>query len=294
MSHAEFNLIYHGPALDAGTMDVRDLAPALMGVGDLIDAMNKIVSGEHSKTKVQVKTISAGSFHIGLDIAVGLYDQVRDIFAGPDATAAANLIALFGGGGLIGLIKWLKGRSPSSVKKQADARVIIEIDGQSIEINETIARLALDVNVRRALEKVIAEPLSREGIDSVELGEARQVEKIDKADGYSFLAPISSKSGVYEYRYRAPFSIVSLSFKEGNKWRLHDGKTTINATVIDQGYLDKINRNEIAFSKGDLLICDVAVTATARQDANGRLSNEYVIEKVIDHRRPDMQGSFFD
>jgi hypothetical protein len=59
MSHAEFSLKYDGSAVDAGTMDVRDLAPALLGVGQLIEAASRVVNGENSAVKVKIKTTRA-------------------------------------------------------------------------------------------------------------------------------------------------------------------------------------------------------------------------------------------
>ena len=48
--------------------------------------------------------------------------------------------------------------------------VSVEIDGTTIEVPEIVARLALDPSVRVAMEKVIAEPLAKDGIDSVSIG----------------------------------------------------------------------------------------------------------------------------
>lgn len=292
MSHAELALTYEGPAVESGLMDVRDLAPALLAVGNLVEATNRLVNGENAAAKVQVKTVGAGSFAIGLDVSVALIQTVRDILAGPEATAAANIITILTGtAGAIGLIKWLKGRRPAAIKRKEGGRVEVEVDGQTIEVDELVARVSVDVGVRLALERVIAEPLSKDGIVAVSLGPKSNPERIEKPEGYSFLAPPDRESGVYEYRYRAPFSIVSLSFKEGNKWRLNDGKTTLNVTVVDTAYLERVDRNEVAFSKGDILICDVRVVT--REDQRG-LKAEFFIERVLEHRPPGRQVSLFD
>lgn len=298
MSHAELTLSYDGPALTNGSMDVRDLAPALLAAGNLVEAINRVVNGETATANVHVRTVSPGSFSIGLDVWVAFLQTVRDILAGPDGTAAANIVtivtgakAILGGVGVIYLVKWLKGQSPTAIKRKGDGRVSVELDGRQIEVDEIVARVAIDVSVRLALERVIAEPLSKEGIETVDLGSEGKLERIEKAEGYSFLAPPDREGGAYEYRFRAPFSIISLSFKEGNKWRLHDGKAAFNVTVTDNAFLERIDRSEVSFSKGDILICDVRVVT--RQDMRG-LKAEYFVERVIEQRHPGYQPSFFD
>jgi hypothetical protein len=295
-SHAELALTYEGPAVDSGVMDVRDLAPALLSLGNLIEAANRVVNGENSTAQIQVRTVGAGSFSIGFDVTVAFLQSIRDLLAGAEATAAANVITILTGGAAVGggavaLVKWLKGRTPTAIKRKEAGRVLVEVDGQTIEVDEIVARVSVDVSVRLALERVVAEPLSREGIDAVIIGEKSSPERIEKPDGYSFLAPPDRESGSYEYRYRAPFSIVSLSFKQGNKWRLNDGKTTLNVTVVDQAYLERVDRNEITFAKGDILICDVRVET--REEPKG-LKAEFFIERVVEQRRPGRQASLFD
>jgi hypothetical protein len=297
MSRAEFALTYAGPAVETGTMDVRDLAPALLGVGQLLEAANRVVNGETSRVKVRIRTTSSGSFVILFDIDFSFIKSLQDMLAGPEATAAANLISFLTTGitipvGAIKLVKWLKGKRPTRVKQKGANKVEVEIDGQSIEVDEPVARLALDINVRLSLERVVAEPLSKDGFDSVEIGHPNSIERIEKSQGYYFLAPPEREEGVFESSYRGPFSIVSLSFKEGNKWRLHDGKSQLNATVVDEEYLKKVNNNEVSFSKGDILICDVKIVT--RKDEKGNLKAEYFIERVVDHRHTTAHPSFFE
>jgi hypothetical protein len=235
MSHADISLVYEGPAVEGGIMDVRDLAPALLAFGNLIEATNRVVNGDTATAKVQVGTVGAGSFWIGLDITV--VQVVRDFLAGLEATAAANLVGILTGGSAVGagavyVIRKLRGRSPSAVRRMEGRRVEVEIDGESIEVDEIVARVSVDPGVRAAFERVVAEPLATEGIDAVAIGPADHMERIEKPDGFAFRPPIDREAGAYEYRYRAPFSIVSLSFKQGNKWRLNDGRTTLNVTVV--------------------------------------------------------------
>jgi len=50
MSHATFQIIYDGPALENSTMDVKDLAPALLALGEAIEQAN--FSTNHQKASV--------------------------------------------------------------------------------------------------------------------------------------------------------------------------------------------------------------------------------------------------
>ena len=154
-------------------------------------------------------------------------------------------------------------------------------------------RLYGDISVRVAIENVVVAPLSKEGIERFDVRDedGAEVASVGKADLPSFVRPEMPDEPIVDDTRRAAYSIISLAFKEDNKWRLSDGTSQINAKIEDRVFLDRVEANQVAFSKGDILICDVKITAT--QTAAG-LKTDYVVEHVIEHRPALRQLRLFD
>ena len=56
-----------------------------------------------------------------------------------------------------------------------------------------------------------------------------------------------------ETRSTGLFQIVTLDWKEGNKWRLDAGQGEFWAEIADHGWLNKVHRHEVVFGEGDVL-----------------------------------------
>ena len=81
MSIADFQIAYDGEAVRAGSMDVRDLAPALLAVGDLVSQANVILNGDRATASVRVESdFKRSSFEISLLLHQSLIDQARGLF----------------------------------------------------------------------------------------------------------------------------------------------------------------------------------------------------------------------
>lgn len=293
MPSTVFRLIYDGEAVRDGEMDVAQLAPALLAVGQMMQAAGRLALGDKASVQVKVKTVKEGSFDIWLGVGVQFWEVVRDILTGPDVSAARNIIELlFGGTGLVAFILWIKGRVPTKIDRSKSGFVTVYIDGIAIEVPELVFRLATDPNVRTALERTIADPLSNEGIDEVEFRPAgEEPTKVTKAERNFFIAPPVSVDGTFATNHTKVFSIVSLSFKHGNKWKLSDGHgAPKSVTMLDEDFLARVDSSEVRFAKGDVLICEVR--EIARQTSKG-LKAEYEITRVIEHRPAGDGQSFF-
>ena len=58
------NIVYDGPAVADGSMNVRDLAPAMLAIGSLFEAANNVTNGQRARVNIKVRATSSGSFHI--------------------------------------------------------------------------------------------------------------------------------------------------------------------------------------------------------------------------------------
>lgn len=55
MSDANFSLIFEGTSAENGEIDIKDLAPSLMALGDLIQAANAEINGEKARIAVKLQ-----------------------------------------------------------------------------------------------------------------------------------------------------------------------------------------------------------------------------------------------
>ena len=85
---------------------------------------------------------------------------------------------------------------------------------------------------------------------------------------------------------RKLLQIESLTFKDGNKWRVSDGNATYHVAIEDREFLAKIDAGE-RFGKGDVLLVDLRQVQTIE---GAKLLTESIIVKMIERRKPPQQS----
>lgn len=292
MSEAEFRLTYDGEAVADGEMDVADLAPALLAMGQLLRAAARVVDGEDAVATVKVKATQVGSFDVWLSLGMDGAKLGWAFWKTDDVQAAVALLSILGfsGWGLIQYLKKVGGRSIDNAVRDDAGNIEVTINETTIVIPSVIFQLSIDPSVRTALEDVVATPLDKDGIDEVRIGTAEGFERIVKEDAFAFRAPLAQEGDELVNRHRRTFSIVTLSFKQGQKWKLSDGHGSPKyVTMSDADFVQKVDRSELRFAKGDLLICEVV--ERSRLTASG-FKSEYEIIKVVEHRPAPTQAPF--
>lgn len=300
MTSATILIAYDGEALRSpGTMEVRDLAPALMAIADLFDEANKVINPDF-ESAVQVRIhpgFKPGSFEVQLSVHYPIIDTVLKLFAGDRGSGLANLLEVLNfvtgglvtagiGTGLIALVRWVRSRPVKKVELVDPDGARVSVEGEEIVVRRQVAAVFNDLGVRRALAAVLA-PLRRDGIDCFEIrsGEKGQppIERVTQTELPSFEPPLPAvipPKPITDNRYQQAFTIISLTFKEGNKWRLSDGTNILNVTIEDVDFLRRIDNREVSFAKDDIIRCEVAQKQVATQDG---LRTEHAILRVLEH-----------
>lgn len=303
MSKTNLTIAFDGPALDQGRMDVRDLAPALLALGRAIEASSHALNGSDHPVKIEAIATKVGSFEINIDVVLPLWETLRGLLTSSDVDGALKLIEIIGfigtagGGGLIWLLRQLKGRSISSVSNEKEGYVKVKFPGS--DGNETSVVVSIQV-LRLYQEKIVLKEISNllhnlenENIEKITFisTEKSKIENYEplvltKADRIiADIVDISPEIVTDQIRTMA-LSIRSLAFQEGNKWRLFDGQNIITATIEDRNFLDRIDNSLERFAKGDLLICEVR---TLQMQTTEGLKTEHTVLKVDEHRAAPTQ-----
>lgn len=294
---ADFKVVYDGPALRDHSMDVRDLAPALLSLGQMLDRANLILNDSRASIRLEVKALSAGSFEIDFGLVQSLYSQASQFLTGDFVESALNLKELIfgvgaGGYSLWKLYKFLKGRRPDKVENLGDGQVRLTLDGDVYIFPVKLLHLYEDMIVRRAVEDVVR-PLEREGIDVFLVREGENViASVTREERIYFSSQLDDMKDVLlmDREYEGVFAIVALTFKDDNKWRLSDGASTLNVAILDKEFLARIDSRGESFFKGDLLKCQIR---TRQWETTAGLKIEHEVVKVIDHIQSGKQLKLF-
>lgn len=282
-----FQIIYDGPALHMHEMDIRDLAPALLAVSDIFEEANKILNADNTKVQVKVQgSFKTGSFGIDLSVIKVPISDILSLFNSDNANAAANLLGMIGfsipGGGLIGFLAWLRNRQIKKIHEENDTTTVVEvIDGEKYTTHPKIIALFSSVRVRTSIQKVIVEPLSREGIESFTVKSGSEKVTVNKENKDDFKLTEVPDELLKDQEREVFLKLMTIAFAEGYKWKFSDGNVEFFATISDDVFVAKVQQNKDGFFKDDLL---KVLLREKQWIANTGIKSEYEVVKVIEHR----------
>lgn len=286
----KWRVTYQGPALDTHEMDVRELAPALLALADIFDHIGAEVLGGQGVVQVRVHgSFLSGSFGVDLLLVQKLATQLMSFLTSKQMVsteALAFVVRLFYD--LIRFLRKRRGREVLRFDLREGQYVTVFKDGTEIDVEETLVRLLQNDAAIDALRRVVA-PLEREGIESVAFGTDHDVQEVVAKEEAAYIVPIDTPEEILiDEERKMALSLLSVVFKEDNKWRMSDGQTTLYVAMEDPVFLVRMDRGE-AFAKGDLLIGKVHVRQVQR---NNRLHTDYSMIEVLEHRRVARQLIF--
>jgi len=269
-SRATATIAYDGSAIAGGLMDVRDLAPALLAIGQACRIANRTANADAVEATTYVRSdLRAGSFEVSLELVLALPNVAQAALATlaenrdaiSDAKQLLETLGLAGGAGygLFQFVRKLKGKKPEKVEAATvPGSVNVTIEGSVLVVSEAVLALSESADARRAVEDVIR-PLDKAGIDSFEarpVGGARET-LATKNDAHVFRAPLDTSEITGEILSDSEsvtvLAVIRPYFDKGHRWGLHDGRSTRGFEMRDDAFLEKVLSRAVTFGKGDAL-----------------------------------------
>jgi hypothetical protein len=158
------------------------------------------------------------------------------------------------------LWKHLMGEPPKEIKAENNQTVTVtNNNGQIIQVQTQTVNLVFNEKAAEAVKQFIQEPLSRGGIDSLQIGSDKGIVAQAKQDEAYCFGLVRPSESITDVTIPMTLIIEAPVFKDGNKWRFSDGQNSFYADILDVEFLSSVDKGE-QFGKGDFLRVDLRIT----------------------------------
>ncbi len=305
MTKAAFSIAFEGEPFNKGEIDVQDLAPALLALGDIVQSANKALNGDQAEARLKVRATQEGSFEALLAIDISWIADMLDVVAAhPDRMTAAkdivDLVFKAGAGvagttiGVVQALKFIRGKKPEKVEEKPTG-VSITVNKTTIQMEPKAFQLLQDQSTRENIEKFGNNTLKIKGLQSVRIGlgvDQKPLSITNKdIDALRIPEPGEDEAETNVSHATLWMRLVTPQFEEQYKWRFSDGgERRFTAEMEDTDFLNPVLKGDVTMSANDTLWCKIREEQEIRR---GNLTKTVFIEKVLEHRRGDTQLRLF-
>lgn len=314
VDRVSFELVYDGSSLSEHQMDVRDLVPALTGIGDLIRDANLLVNKDLAEVRVFVNSEhKPACFSISFELWQSLYETAKGLLGSDGVRTAKEILEwldlyrnTIGGGtaalGVLGYYRWRRGRKLATVQTVHDAgpggvvQVKVEGDNNTVLIPRVVYDLAHNRKIAKDTTKLL-DPLKKDGIDVLEsrVGDesSLEVSKEDAKDIVATCALVKDEEDILSINvivahltpYDARFD------PDAKQWEFWHGDKRIQVDISESSIArDAVNRRSV--SMDDIYKVDLEITE--RKTSGGQIRTDYKVLNVHDRFPGPKQDKLFD
>lgn len=276
ISEEQIVVKYDGEALAQNKIDLDVLTESLSGLNSLLKEVNLVVNGSSEDLKVEVEPFREGSFEYLIDVIQNPQEHLSIlgiIGIGGTAVAAA-------GQSLIEIIRSINGRQIARLvlTAEGDCKIILE-NGDHLVVPSYFRPLIASPSIRKALSKIIHNPLQKEGYEYVKISTANGQEllRVDKADREPFRyrrVPVESSS-IERVLEEVPVTFLTIHKDKSTHWRIACDDDALTVSVEDPEFLQWVRNHTPTGIFSDTFYVDLLV----RENSNS-LDKAYVIAKV--------------
>jgi hypothetical protein len=295
---SERELVFVGPKVEYGRIDLRLLSESLGGFAALTERSSSILYGQTFEHTAELSSpLRAGSVVVPIEIvphavqvAAQTLEATKSLLLSPEVQALTNLCTLLGVGTIsiaAGLFRMFKVKKGRLIDLRTDSPLLQKID-INIEVNRYV-RLYNDGDIRSSLRRTLR-PLREDGIDEFQTRRNGViVERVTKSD---LLAADEAEMSDIMGEEERWLDIQKVALVRHLAWHFAGDGATFDAKIEDEKFWKRIENGE-RFGSGDRL--QVRLRTSASRDRNGRLHVEYLITEVLDvgHYLHISQGDIF-
>lgn len=307
MSTTSFRISYDGEALASHTMDVRDLAPSLLGLGEVIVEANRILNGKDVAVELHVTpNVHERCFDIGLEV-IQQWEIIKRLMGEDDVSTAKTLIEIlvlaYGvPKSVLFLINKFKGKKPVNVivfkDENGNPMYRYQFDGEDdVILDQKQHVLYQNGKIRRSFGKLLKPVVSKTGVETfIAYEEGKkdegfaiskaEAQKIDFAPPEGDLPEEEASEEPFEANLRVFSPVYDLT---APRWRFWLGEEHHYMDVSDS------NIRQFVFDRGGALINDVfrvRIQKVTRDNDDGEPAEHFKVLEVLGftpaHRQTDM------
>ena len=307
MSKAKVQIRYDGSALSEHSIDIDDLAPALLAIGELCKLANRKFNGNNVTVKALVNVnLNQNCFEFGLELVQSLVSQVQSFVGNEDVATAKEIlewIGIISGGtatvvvGLIKLYKYVKGRKIQSTQiVTKDGKNVVQIDfeddNESIYVDSQTFSLYQDANSLKNVKKLVA-PLSKDGYEKIEFeSDDGQKEEITRNEADHILSLEFQSQHLEPQCLRTWLKVHSPVYKsDAQTWKFEFLDKIATVDISETDIAVKAIERGAAFID-DLYEVKLEITQTLTSD--GKIRNHYKIKEGVNFKPSPVQLSLFE
>lgn len=289
---------------DIQGVDLKDLSPILLSLGELIQEANAIINPGGRELSIKVKPFQKGSFLVEmLAFAQTNAQQLIDLVSNENTRSVKEVlewigIIVGGTGGLIYAIKWLKGKPKSIQRADEGEYIFINQNDESKTFSSITYALFSNTKIQANIFNVFGKPNKIEGVTGIST-------LLKEEEKTTSQVEITYNETKYFSQYEHPYEV-------------HDSEETVNETemivflnpqrgsyqgdkgpytfvvassndalsrvsITDEDFKQKLISGEIRLHVKDLIKARISIKQKHR---NGEIqSPSYEIVEVLDYQK---------